>query len=514
MIEKVIVHYQNENDIGMLEDLIRSYMPGVLIENRCYTASNVEKGVDESLALKGNVVIYLDENQEKSEVCLSLYFKQKIFEQKEKPQLPLLAEEGKNRRRRLFRLALHKIISRMIEHKVLTGTISPWGGLTGVRPTKIAHRLFAQDFTKDRIIMHLHRDFGLSIEKARMLTEIAVIQRPYLLTEDEASKLVGIYIGIPFCPTRCHYCSFPAYSMQRWGKYLDEYLTGLSMEINGMGNILKENNLKVHSVYLGGGTPTVLTSTQIDSLVNSITSAFDLVDNAELTVEGGRPDTLDLAKLQVLKKWGITRLSINPQTMHDSTLNEIGRKHSVEDVINCYMLAKKVGFPVINMDLIIGLPGENRDMVKATLKEVLSLAPENVTLHALAIKRAAKFNQEGFVQTPQNEGQIMMDVAQNALQEAGYLPYYLYRQKNILAHGENVGYTQKGYQCIYNILMMEERQTILGLGVGASSKFVNPVDWSLDTSFNPKDLFVYLSRVEELIMRKVDKLNSIVYNNC
>lgn len=230
-------------------------------------------------------------------------------------------------------------------------------------------------------------------------------------------------------------------------------------------------------------------------------------------MEAGRPDTLDRQKLSSLKKQKTSRLSINPQTMCGDTLQAIGRKHSPSEIVQSYQLAKEVGFPVVNMDLIIGLPGENRPVLKETMQKVLALAPENITLHALAIKRGALFRQKGVLPANWEEGQAMMELAHKTLQRKGYIPYYLYRQKEILAYAENVGYTLPGSACLYNIQMMEERQTIIGFGVGAGNKIVKAEDWSVDNFYNPKDLLVYLQRLDDLIIKKVDKLKSFVYNN-
>jgi len=288
------------------------------------------------------------------------------------------------------------------------------------------------------------------------------------------------------------------------------YLSGLEKEIAAVGAALSGTGAKVRTVYLGGGTPTVLSAEQLAHLLATVERSFDFTGERELTVEGGRPDTLSEEKLRVLKAHQLSRLSINPQTMSDETLVRIGRQHTVQEIYEAYRLARKTGLPILNMDLIIGLPGEKGTVLEATLEKVLQLAPENITLHALAMKRAAYYRQEKIVLPVPSEGIQMMDLAHRRLQDAGYHPYYLYRQKEIFAHGENVGYTLPGKACLYNILMMEERQTILGFGVGSGSKLVNYADWTLENIYNPKDVQVYLERLEEIINRKVDKLLRIL----
>lgn len=429
--------------------------------------------------------------------------------QEETVAINLFHEEETNRKKRLLRLAVHKALAQHYRNSEQEFQISPWGVLTGVRPTKIIHRLREQGLDTSRIKNHLTKDFGIKPDKASLLTRVAVNQEPYLPGPGER-KAVSLYIGIPFCPTRCHYCSFPAYSVERWGKHLDHYLQSLLTELKIVGKHLQLKGFLVQNVYLGGGTPTTLLAEQLELLLSQIQENFPLVSGREITVEAGRPDTLDREKLQIMKEFNVTRLSINPQSMHDDTLRAVGRRHTVKDVVDIYHLARQIGFPAINMDMIIGLPGEVLESVQNSIKQLLKLRPDNITLHALAIKRAARYKQERVERPVGSEGQVMMDFAQDTLQKEGYEPYYLYRQKDILAHGENVGYSLPGKYCRYNILMMEERQIILGFGVGAGSKIISPGTKSVDNFYNPKDLFVYLERMEENARRKVDKLESIV----
>lgn len=426
-----------------------------------------------------------------------------MAEQSERVRSETFSEEKIHRERRLLRLAFHRALVR-----VFSLNPSPWGILTGVRPTKIAHRFLDENFSAEQIIEHLTKDFDVSRERAELLTKVAVFQHPFLERGDE--RLLSLYVGIPFCPTRCHYCSFPAFSIERWGKLLSAYLAALEQEIGEVGEALRDTGVKVSTVYLGGGTPTVLSEGQLDTLLEALEKHFSFTPGRELTVEGGRPDTINKEKLRVFKEHQVTRLSINPQTMRDETLVRIGRQHTVQEVYRAYALAREAEIPILNMDLIIGLPGENCAVLEQTMTQVLQLAPENITLHALAMKRAAYYRQEKISLPVPAEGLAMMNLAHQHLQAAGYLPYYLYRQKEIFAHGENVGYTVTGKECLYNIQMMEERQTILGFGVGSGSKFVHKDDWNLENIYNPKDVQVYLERLAEIIRRKVDNVRRIL----
>lgn len=423
--------------------------------------------------------------------------------QSERVRLDTFSEENMHQERRLLRLAFHRALVRAFSLNP-----SPWGVLTGVRPTKIAHRFLDEGYPAQHIIEFLTRDFDVSRERAELLTKVAVFQHPLLENGDE--RLLSLYVGIPFCPTRCHYCSFPAFSLEKWGRLLPDYLAALEREIAEIGDALRDTGVKVSTVYLGGGTPTVLSEGQLHSILEIIEKHFSFTAGRELTVEGGRPDTLTKEKLRVLKEHQVTRLSINPQTMQEETLVRIGRQHTVQEVYQAYALAREAGIPILNMDLIVGLPGENCAVLAETLAQVRQLAPENITLHALAMKRAAYYRQEKISLAVPSEGLTMMNLAHQHLQAAGYFPYYLYRQKEIFAHGENVGYTVTGKECLYNIQMMEERQTILGFGVGSGSKFVHKDDWTLENYYNPKDVQVYLDRLGEIIRRKVDNVRRIL----
>lgn len=429
-------------------------------------------------------------------------------------------EQEPNRGRRLLRLAVYRVLSQYFakvnaRDEEDSRGLSPWGVLTGVRPVKIVHRLLDLGCAREKVARILVNEYGLRPDKAELVCRTAEYQRPYLLTAEEASRRIGIYIAIPFCPTRCHYCSFPSLPLSRWGHLLEAYLEALEKEIRTVGESIRDTDLTVGSVYLGGGTPTLLSAAQLDRLLKTTAAAFRYGNDCEVTVEGGRPDTLDFDNLQVIRNNQAKRLSINPQTMCERTLYTIGRRHSVAQIKESCQLARNMGIPTINMDLIVGLPGEDISDLALTLSETLALRPENITLHALALKRAAIYRQENIEvrSAGWSKGQEMMEFAQKTVEQAGYLPYYLYRQKDIFAHGENVGYTLEGHVCRYNIEMMEEKQTIIGCGVGAGSKIINPQQGGIDNMYNPKDLLMYLDRLDNLIIKKIDKLQAFVYNN-
>lgn len=499
---KIGIISDEPHHIQILADLIRSNFPGIKIE-KAFLDDLTKKTKDQGLFLitplsedTGFKITFLINEQEYVEIItwpISSFF-----------------EDEKNKVRRLLRLGVKNVISRFFTKKPQYGRTSPWGILTGVRPTKIVHRFLAQGFSPKEVEEFLIRDFGLAVEKAQLLCAITQYQQEYLLKPQEALKTYSVYMSIPFCPTRCTYCSFPAFSLKQMGHLLDDYLQGLLGETIEIGAILKKLGVMIDTFYLGGGTPTILTAKELDVLLTKTRQALPFSELKEFTVEGGRPDTLSSEKLEVLLAHGVNRLSINPQTFREETLKVIGRKHTLEDILTMYHLARGMGFKVLNMDLIIGLPGENLAILQNTLEKIMELRPENITLHAFAVKRAALYRQQKQNLPDEKEGQEMMNLAHSLLKAAGYIPYYLYRQKEIFAQGENVGYCLAGLPCVYNIRMIEERQTILGLGVGSGSKFVNIKDWSLENIYNPKDIHYYLQRLPEIIERKVDKLKSIV----
>lgn len=409
-----------------------------------------------------------------------------------------------NEQKRALKVALYTIC-----RQIYQAPDNPWGILTNIRPTKIVHRFFDRGLTAEDINRRLTEDFLLSPQKAALLLQVSESERCYLHTAEEAKRLVSVYISIPFCPTKCLYCSFPSFTIPK-PKLLEDYLAKLHQEITVVGDLLKNQGYQVESVYIGGGTPTVLNAKQLDNLLQSIWQAFGQKGFREFSVEAGRPDTIDREKLRVLRENLVGRISINPQTMWEPTLGLIGRHHTTADVLEKYQLAREAGFAVINMDLILGLPQENLVQLQYTLAKIHDLQPENLTIHTLAQKRASRLTMEK--QSVQNDNttvQAMADYVWEWLAGEKYTPYYLYRQKQMIAPLENIGYTLPGYASLYNIQMMEERQHILGLGVGAASKYIHVDDWTLETVNNPKDVLLYLERIDEIIGKKIAKLQAL-----
>ena len=381
-----------------------------------------------------------------------------------------------------------------------TGKILPWGNLTGIRPTKIAYGLLEEGKTEEEVISYLENVYDCSKEKAELSIDIANRERKLLSTLHYENGY-SLYLGIPFCPTTCLYCSFTSYPIGLWKKRVDEYLTAMEKEMDYVSETYKDKILD--TVYIGGGTPTTLEPDELRRLLSYLKNKFDFSTVQEFTVEAGRADSITREKLEVLKEFGVTRISVNPQTMKEETLKIIGRRHTVEQVREAFKLAKEVGFPNINMDLILGLPGETVGDVAYTMEEVKKLAPDSLTVHSLAIKRASKLNQwieEHGIETLKNTEETM-EIADKGARELGMKPYYLYRQKNMSGNLENVGYATEGNFGIYNILIMEEKQTIVAIGAGTISKRVYP-DGRIERCDNVKDVALYIEKIDDMIERK------------
>ncbi|MBO5093795.1 MAG: coproporphyrinogen dehydrogenase HemZ [Lachnospiraceae bacterium] len=397
-----------------------------------------------------------------------------------------------------IRNALKQLLYRTLSE--YTGKKLPWGTLTGIRPTKIAMGLLEEGAPESEILRYMKDSYYLSEEKGRLGIEIAKREKE-ILSGIHYREGYSLYIGIPFCPTTCLYCSFTSYPICAWKDRVREYLDALFLEIDDTAEIFQGRILD--SVYIGGGTPTTLCAEELERLLCKLKSTFDFSHVKEFTVEAGRADSITEDKLLVLKEYGVSRISVNPQTMNQETLKLIGRQHTVEQVRDAFHLARRCGFTNINMDLILGLPGENEDDVQATAKAVRELDPDSLTVHSLAIKKASKLSQwivENGVQTIHNTDG-MMRIAAGAAAEMGMQPYYLYRQKNMSGNFENVGYAREGCYGIYNILIMEEKQTIAALGAGSISKRVYP-DGRIERCDNVKEVEQYIGRIGEMAGRK------------
>ena len=381
-----------------------------------------------------------------------------------------------------------------------TGKELPWGNMTGIRPTKIAMAMLMEGKGYEEIQAYYQDKHYVSEEKALLSIDIAERERKLLSTlhyEDGYS----LYIGIPFCPTTCLYCSFTSYPIGGHRKRVEQYIDCLIKEMDYVKEVYKDKILD--TVYIGGGTPTTLEADQLDRLITALKEHFDFNTVQEFTVEAGRADSITREKLAVLFKHGVDRISVNPQTMNQKTLDMIGRRHTVEQVVEAYQMAREIGFSNINMDLILGLPGEDVEEVNHTIEEVKKLNPDSLTVHSLAIKRASKLAQ--WIQTHDisciNNTDETMTIAVNGAKAMDMLPYYLYRQKNMSGNFENVGYAREGKFGIYNILIMEELQTIVALGAGSITKRVCG-DGRIERCDNVKDVELYIAQIDEMIDRK------------
>ena len=381
-----------------------------------------------------------------------------------------------------------------------TGTTLPWGTLTGIRPTKIPMALLEQGMSNKDIADYMRKTYLISPEKTALGISIANRER-HILKDIDYQNGYSLYVGIPFCPSICLYCSFSSSPLSLWRDKVDGYLDALIKEMDFGAEAYTDKILD--TVYIGGGTPTTLEPYQLERLLSNLEQRFDVSHVKEYTVEAGRPDSITREKLEVIRRHPVTRISINPQTMNQKTLEVIGRRHTVEETVHAFSMAREMGVDNINMDLIVGLPGEGKEEVEYTLKEIQKLHPDSVTVHSLAVKRAARLNmfRDQYKEMTFINNMEIMDMAQRYCMEEGLYPYYLYRQKNMAGNLENVGYAKPGKEGIYNILIMEEKQSILALGAGASTKVVAGED-RIDRIENVKDIKNYMERIDEMIQRK------------
>lgn len=396
--------------------------------------------------------------------------------------------------------ALKSTVFHMFKKK--TGQYTPWGMLTGIRPAKKINTYIDEEgLTVEQSIRKLMNTYEIIKPKAELAAKVALAERDILKKAD--SDGISLYVGIPFCPTRCLYCSFTSYPLDKYSSKVDGYIEALIKELKFLGK--KAEGKRLDSIYIGGGTPTSLNESQLDRLMSSMADIFDMSNLMEYTVEAGRPDTITPGKLKVIKLNGAGRISINPQTMNDKTLRLIGRKHTVEDIKRVYSEARDAGHENINMDLILGLPDEAEAEVTHTMEEMKKLAPENLTVHTLAVKRASLLR-EKLGEYDLAKAMLMeklLDISAKTADDMGLLPYYMYRQKNMLGSFENVGYAKKGYESVYNIVIMEETQTIFAAGAGASTKLFDSSTGRIERIFNVKNVDEYISRIDEMIERKV-----------
>ena len=409
-------------------------------------------------------------------------------------QAALSGAEDEYQRERLLQRAVK--LSFFEAARALTGVTPAWGALTGIRPAKLAAGLLEEGKSEeeaDRIL----RDVYFVSESRRKLC-LPCAKAGLEAKGDLAENEISLYAGIPFCPTRCAYCSFVSNSVEKSFHLVEPYLQALLAEVDSAAAVVRELGLKVRSFYMGGGTPTTLTAEQMDRLLGRLNEKFDLANAVERTVEAGRPDTITAEKLAVLKKNGVDRISVNPQSMDSRVLAAIGRRHSGDDIRAAMELVKAAGFPHVNMDLIAGLPEDTPESFRRTLDEVIAFGTDNVTIHTLSLKKGSRIMLEGTRIPTVEEVSAMLDYAAPALREAGFAPYYLYRQKYMSGSFENVGWCRPGGTGWYNIYIMEELHTILSLGAGGSTKMVDQPRNRIERVFNLKFPQEYIQRPEKI----------------
>lgn len=417
--------------------------------------------------------------------------------------------------KRLQKRYINKRLYQMLVN--MTGETHAWGDMTGVRPTKMIMEKLEEGFSDKEIIDYMDQMYAVEAQKAQLGIEIAKREKAQLEMLDYKNGY-SLYIGIPFCPTTCSYCSFTSYPFCKWEKRMDEYVDALLKELTYIASVSREKRL--NTIYMGGGTPTTLSAKQMERVLSHIDKEFCLSDLKEYTIEAGRPDSITREKLQVIYDHHVGRISINPQTMQQKTLDAIGRNHTVAETIEAFHMAREIGFTNINMDLIAGLPGETPDDMADTLEQIKKLCPDSLTVHALAMKHGSRMSRERAEAEERpdykqmaRDLETMIQMAQACAASMDLQPYYLYRQKNIAGNFENVGYAKVDKAGIYNILIMEEKQTIVACGAGASTKVVLPYEMDAPGSRNGrktnlirienvKDVNEYIIRIDEMIERK------------
>lgn len=460
-----------------LEAIIRMFLP----ECRVISAQTPPKGSDEGVS-----AIMLSEGLVRVELTLA-------------GCTTVLEETIDNPDLQSVQLGLGRLLYQLFFQA--TGRSITWGILTGIRPVKLVRQLRQNGCSPEEIISHLTKEYLVAPQKVALLLQTDQTQAAVLAAT--TPKDYSLYISIPFCPTRCSYCSFVSHSIEKTWKLIPQYLEKLEQELEHTAYIAREKKLKLQTVYIGGGTPTVLTASQMDRLLGLVEENFDLSGCREFTVEAGRPDTIDREKLSVLRRRNVGRISINPQTLHDDILERIGRGHTVEEFFRAYNDVKDFGFTAINVDLIAGLEGETLLSFQESLGRIIALEPENITVHALTLKRAARLRDERKnSHTIFSSPEAMVNYSQERLGLGGWLPYYLYRQKSTIDSLENVGFGKPGTFGLYNIFIMDETHTILSVGSGGVTKVVLPEKGGIWRTFNHKYPYEYISRFEEIIARK------------
>ena len=463
-----------------IHSLIRAFYPGMDVPV-------YQEGEEEPAGWDNKLVVHYQSDR------IELIYLDKTGKVLEKETREVDYESDRKETKNVLKSMLYELLRKE------TGEDLPWGNLTGIRPTKIPMALLEKGWKNTEIADYMRKTYYTSNEKTALSIMIANRER-HILKDINYEDGYSLYVGIPFCPSICLYCSFSSSPLSVWKDRVDTYLDALCKEIEACAKIYRHR--KLDTIYMGGVTPTTLEPYQMDRLLGKIEECFDRSYLKEFTVEAGRPDSITREKLEVLRAHDISRISINPQTMNQKTLDIIGRRHTVEQTIEAFRLARELGFDNINMDLIVGLPGEEYEQVEHTMKEVTALDPDSITVHSLAVKRAARLNmfKDQYKEMTFTNNQQIMEMTARYAYLSGHSPYYLYRQKNMAGNFENVGYAKPDSAGIYNILIMEEKQSILALGAGATSKKV--VGERIERTENVKDIKNYVERIDEMIERK------------
>lgn len=423
----------------------------------------------------------------------------------ERHEIPFFGEKDEKLEHKLQKREMYKIMSKF------TGYSSPWGCMTGVRPAKIVNGLLNSGLTNQEAMAELENFYMAKHEKAELAVKTACNQDSFLKEQLENPKNIAIYVGIPFCPTRCLYCSFTSHPISKYTKIVDKYLELLEAEMRAVIPVLAEKGYNIESLYIGGGTPTSLSEKSFEKFMGFVTDIVNPAKLKEFSLEAGRPDSITAEKLHIAKNSRVTRISVNPQTMNNATLDLIGRRHSAEEVIKAFELARMAGFANINMDIIAGLPGEELSHFEYTLGKISELKPDGLTVHTLSVKRAADLKRDAKAELLRHDitGKMLTE-AQKAADSMGMIPFYMYRQKNMLGNHENVSYCMPGCESPYNIHIMEEDQTIFAFGAGGVTKICQynsaktGGEKEIIRSFNVKSVEDYMLRCEEMAQRKLN----------
>ena len=469
-----------------LEKLTRLFFPFEKIE-----FSNSIPNIDDQLFAVAKII----EEEDSTYLIASAGFKGKIANRK--TLFDINASKDPEKEKNLERALAAELFDCYSE---ITDYMPKWGILTGIRPAKL-YRRFVNVLGEEQTTEFFKNEFRVENSKLELLKETAISEDDII--SKSKNRSVSVYISIPFCPSRCSYCSFVSHSIERAADLIPRYVELLCDEIQNTSDIIKKLGLEVMTVYVGGGTPTTLSPEQITTLLNKIHNCFGN-NFSELTFEAGRPDTITKNKLIALKNGGVDRISINPQTMNDSVLEQIGRRHTAEQTITAFNLARECGFDNINMDLIAGLPGDTLESFKNTIDRVIELNPESVTVHSLSLKRSSGMGQDNGLEYLKDGicAGKMVEYAENKLKSVNILPYYMYRQSKTIGNLENVGYAKKGYEGLYNVYIMDETHTILACGASAVTKLKSISDGQIERIFNYKYPYEYISQFDEIINRK------------